>query len=112
MNVRDLKPAPTNVEPFRRDCVKHVPAKSGCYVLTTALGHILYVGLATNLRGRFEQHLDNPEKTRPTPEGRALSFHWLETKILEGTERGWLNSHELVEGRIPVLNKVHSPVSL
>ena len=65
MNVEALVPKPSAWEPFRRDRVGYVPMVSGCYVLTTQTGHILYVGLTSNLRGRMEQHLDTPEKVQP-----------------------------------------------
>lgn len=110
MRVAELRPAPTEWEPFRRDRLPFVPERSGCYALVSAAGTILYVGLTTRLRARMAQHLDTPGKTEPTPMGRALRFHWLETARLEATERGWLNSHCLVEGALPVLNKVQSPV--
>ena len=38
-------------------------------------------------------------------------FHWIETKVLEGVERGWLNSHVIATGARPILNKADSPVS-
>lgn len=74
-------------------------------------GTILYVGLATNLRQRFRQHLDTPEKTQPTALGRATMFHWLETKDITQVERGWIFMHCNQHGERPVLNKADSPVS-
>lgn len=88
---------------------KFVPAGSGCYVLTTFEEHVLYVGLAVNLRRRFIEHLDNPEKTKLTAEGRATKFHWLETSDIQRVERTWLNIHVNAEGRFPILNKIYSP---
>lgn len=111
MNVGELVPAPALWEPFRRDMARNIPASPGCYALTTVGGHILYVGLATTLSQRFEQHLDTPTKVSPTEEGRAAIFHWLETTDLEPVERGWLNAHQVMEGRLPVLNALNSPVS-
>lgn len=102
---------PTTKEPFRRDRVRLIPNESGCYALTTVNGHILYLGLATSLAQRFEQHLDTPLKVAPTSEGRATLFFWFLTSSLEATERGWFNAHRVTEGKLPVLNKVDSPVS-
>lgn len=111
MIVGELVPCPTGVEPFRRDRLVGVPATSGCYALTTALGLVLYLGLASGLRARMKQHLDTPAKVLPTPNGRAVLFHWIETTTLEAVERGWLNSHRTAEGVLPILNKADSPVS-
>lgn len=111
MNFDALVPATIEVEPFRRDRSRFISAGSGCYALTTITGHILYLGLATTLVQRFVQHLDTPEKVAPTPEGRAALFHWIPTSALEATERGWLNAHRVKEGKLPILNKLDSPVS-
>ena len=110
MKVDALRPMPSHHEPFRRDCLRFVPAASGCYVLTTMDGVILYVGLTVNLRARMEQHLDTPAKRAVTPLGLARCFHWLETNNLQPVERGWLNSHQALEGVWPILNKMASPL--
>ncbi len=104
-----LSPTPIRWEPFSRNKAKFVPDGSGCYVLTTFEDHVLYVGLAVNLRRRFNDHLDNPEKTKPTEEGRATKFYWVETTDNNRIERTWLNIHVSNEGRYPLLNKVFSP---
>nr|WP_249157761.1 GIY-YIG nuclease family protein [Bradyrhizobium sp. KB893862 SZCCT0404] len=88
---------------------RFVPATSGCYVLTTVDGFVLYVGLAENLRRRLGQHLDNPEKTALTKQGRAVLFHWLESIDTRKIERTWLNIHIQREGVLPELNRVYSP---
>lgn len=111
MKVVELVPAVTQCEPFRRDRLSHLPATQGCYVLATLAGDVLYAGLAKNLRTRMEQHLDTPAKVAPTSQGRAVQFYWLETNQPNAVERGWLNSHLLVTGVLPILNKVASPVS-
>lgn len=112
MKVATLNPQPESREPFRRDRQKFVPSKSGCYVLAAFEGEILYVGLASNLRQRVGQHLDNPAKVEPGPHGRAVWFHWLEFDHLERLERTWMNQHLVSEGRLPVLNGAYSPVGL
>lgn len=111
MTVEELVPCPTGCAPFRRDQLFCVPAAGGCYTLATVDKHILYIGLSANLRGRMDQHLDTPEKVRRTAQGRAIAFHWVETDILEAVERGWLNSHRVATGVLPILNKMDSPVS-
>lgn len=109
MKLECLDPRPDRVERFARRNDKFVPDVAGCYALSTFDGTVLYVGLATNLRRRFAQHLDNPEKTRETRLGRAVEFHWIETDDINRIERTWLNIHVHHEGRYPVLNKVYSP---
>src|SRR3954447_4514429 len=74
MNIENLMPLPKHRESFKRSRCRFVPAGSGCYVLTTFLGVVLYVGLATSLRERMNQHLDDPQKTRETSKGRAVLF--------------------------------------
>lgn len=112
MNVSELVPRPQQHETFKRNRCRFVPERSGCYALTTFLGVVLYVGLASNLRQRMGQHLDSPEKTRETAKGRAVLFHWLETQAINKVERTWLNIHIQHEGTLPELNKVYSPISV
>ncbi|EIM72617.1 hypothetical protein A33O_18244 [Nitratireductor aquibiodomus RA22] len=112
MKVGDLSPRPAAKEPFRRSQMRFVTEKSGCYVLATFDEDMLYVGLAKNLRRRFGQHLDTPEKVTATANGRAVWFFWLECADLEKVERTWLNSHALAHGAWPILNKVYSPTAV
>jgi hypothetical protein len=111
MNADLLIPKLALREPFRRDRYRFVADRSGCYVLTTFSGEILYIGLSNNLRRRLEEHLDNPQKTAPTSFGRAVFFHWLETPDLQKVERTWLGAYQITEGRLPILNAMFSPVS-
>jgi excinuclease UvrABC nuclease subunit len=114
MNIDKLIPRPTSFETFKRSRCSYVPECSGCYVLTTFSKLVLYVGLATNLRTRMNQHLDDPEKTGETAFGRAVLFHWIEVDEvnLNRVERTWINIHCLEDGKNPVLNKIYSPVSV
>lgn len=109
MNIAELIPPPSHREAFMRSRERFVPAASGCYVLTTLDGVVLYVGLADNLRRRMGQHLDNPEKTGLTKLGRAIFFHWYESAETEKVERTWMNIHIQHEGVLPVLNRAYSP---
>lgn len=109
MKLESLDPRPHRVERFARSSDKFIPNVAGCYALSTFDGTILYVGLATNLRRRFAQHLDSPAKTQETRLGRAVKFHWIETDDINRVERTWLNIHVHHEGQYPVLNKVFSP---
>ncbi len=88
-----------------------IPTQAGCYVLANVQDQVLYIGLATVLRRRFGQHLDNPEKTGATPLGIAVFFYWLEEQNINKLERTWMNIHLLSEGQLPVLNSVYSPTS-
>ena len=77
MKIGELRPTTTHRQPFRRDRQRYIPEVSGNYALTLIDGTVLYVGLTTNLRQRFVQHLDSPKKTQPTALGRAVLFNWL-----------------------------------
>lgn len=109
MNIGLLFPAPTAREPFKWSSERFIPEKSGCYVLSTFGGAVLYVGLATSIRRRFCSHLDDPTKTAETPLGRATLFHWIERADIEKVERTWMNIHLTQEGTLPILNRIYSP---
>lgn len=111
MNVDDLAPAPFSCEMFRRNNLRFVPDRSGCYVLSTIGRAILYIGLADNLRRRMNDHLDNPAKTAETLLGRAVMFHWIETPETQKIERTWMDAHIRFEGSLPLLNKIYSPTA-
>ena len=113
MIVDELIPKPNNKLLFKLASFKAVPQVYGCYILTTFGNNILYIGLATNLYKRFKQHLDNPEKTIPTSEGKAIWYYFTtyDQKNLQKLERTWLNQFANTHGRLPILNKVNSPIS-
>lgn len=113
MNIAFLEPLPTEKAQFHLSKYKFVPKKSGCYALTTFDGNILYIGLSENLYERFQQHLANPEKTNPTPNGKAIWFYYIlfDIKELPKLERTWLNQFSAVHGVRPILNKADSPVA-
>jgi|GEM_PF-755879 len=113
MNVKKLKPQPDKKVKFDFQGIRIVPEDMGCYVLTNFHGEIIYLGLAKKLKQRALQHFDNDEKRDLTEMGKS---YWLFYIILENekamyrTERGWLNQYELQHGKLPPLNKIHSPV--
>jgi hypothetical protein len=109
MNVSELQPRPPHRENFDRKRDRFVPERSGCYVLTTFNGDVLYIGLAENLRRRMNDHLDNSAKTNPTAFGKAFWFYWIESAETNKVERTWMNIYIQSEGALPVLNKVYSP---
>ncbi|HEX8575757.1 MAG TPA: GIY-YIG nuclease family protein [Flavobacterium sp.] len=113
MKIEELIPKPNNKVQFKLASFKAVPQDNGCYILTTFEDEILYIGLATNLNNRFKQHLDNPRKTNPTSEGKAIWFYFtsFDLKNLPKLERTWLNQFTNIHGRLPVLNKVNSPIN-
>ncbi len=111
MNVRSLSPLPTAQEAFQRSRLRFLPEGSGCYVLSTFDGTVLYVGLSVSLRRRMNEHLDDAKKTSVTAAGRAVLIHWLEHQDVARVERTWMNIHIENEGKMPVLNGVFSPVS-
>jgi len=113
MKVTELAPQPVEKVQFKLSSFKYVPQDNGCYILTTFDNRILYIGLAANLNSRFKQHLENPEKTNPTTDGKAIWFYYttFDSKNLPKLERTWLNQFSNNHGRLPILNKVNSPLS-
>lgn len=112
MTIKELTPQPTDKVAFKLSSYKMVPKLSGCYILTTFNDEILYVGLSDNLYVRFQQHLDNPEKTNPTKKGKAVWFYYLQynENNLPKLERTWINQYVSKNGKLPILNKVNSPI--
>ena len=113
MKLEELSPLPKDKVHFKLASFKSVPKEAGCYVLTTFDNDILYIGLSKNLNDRFKQHLDNPEKTNPTKEGKAIWFYFTTyaPENLPTLERTWINHFVAMHGRLPILNKVNSPVN-
>lgn len=110
MNVSELVPNPSECETFRRSRLRFVPETPGCYVLTNFSGVVLYIGLTNKLQRRMCEHLDSTTKIAETIDGRAVLFHWIETEEMNKIERTWLNTHIQFEGRLPLLNKLNSPI--
>ena len=106
-----LTPLPTDSEPFRRSRERFIPSVAGCYILTTFEEDILYIGLTGNLRRRINEHLDNPEKTKLTQQGRAVMVYWTVSEEINKIERTWMNIYLLSEGVLPKLNHMYSPTS-
>ena len=113
MRIEELTPLPKEKVHSKLSSFKAVPREAGCYVITSFDNTILYIGLSDNLFTRFQQHLDNPEKTNLTKEGKAIWFYFLiyDAKNLPKLERTWINQFMDTHGRLPVLNKISSPVS-
>ena len=90
-----------------------VPDRSGCYVLTTFTDEILYIGLSCSLHDRFQQHLSNPRMTKETTLGMAVWFYFefCDENTLNRLERTWLNHFVSIDGSLPLLNKINSPLS-
>jgi len=112
MKIEELEPKPLFKIQFKHSFYKNIPSISGCYVLTNYDNDILYIGLSDDLQSRFLQHLNNPEKTIPTENGKVIWFYYLEYDItnLPKLERTWLNRFEALHGYKPILNKINSPV--
>lgn len=113
MKVSELVPSPTTKVTFKLASFKLIPKTAGCYILATFEDYILYIGLSDNLYDRFQQHLNNPEKTNPTNEGKAIWFYYLTYSVdnLPKLERTWLNQFNSNIGRHPIFNKMNSPIS-
>jgi len=113
MKIKQLNPQPSDRIPFKLESFKLVPNIAGCYILTTFSEDILYIGLSNNLYNRFQDHLNNPQKTSPNNEGKAIWFYYLryDENNLQKLERSWLNQFGTEFGGLPILNKINSPVS-
>lgn len=113
MKIEQLIPTPNSKVLFKLSSFKLVPKDPGCYVLATFENEILYIGLSDNLFTRFQQHLANPEKTNPTKEGKAVWFYYIiyDQINLPKLERTWINHFAAIRGKLPILNKVNSPIS-
>lgn len=112
MNASSLIPQPTDKMAFNIRNWLLIPKLSGCYVLTSGDDFILYIGLTKNLYNRFQQHINDPNKTMPTENGRAIWFHYLpaEEINLHKIERSWMNEYQRQHGVLPILNKIQSPI--
>lgn len=112
MKITELKPNPTDKVLFKLSSFKFVTKNAGCYILTNFENEILYIGLAVNLNKRFLQHLENSEKTSLTENGKAIWFHFTEydKTNLEKLERSWINQYTEVHSKLPILNKINSPI--
>ena len=113
MKVGELSPAVVKRVQFTLRYQKRVPSESGCYVLATFEGDVLYVGLSCDLNRRFGEHRGSDEKCEATLLGKAFWFYFLEQpeKEILRLERSWLNQYCSIHGERPVLNKVESPVN-
>lgn len=113
MKIDRLCPSPSQKTQFAWSHHVTVPDQSGCYALVTYSGDVLYVGLATrSVRDRMAAHLDTREKRQPGAQGAAYWFYYVLCAPAEvgPIERGWMNQAILLDGDMPVLNKVYSPV--
>ncbi|MDL2210534.1 GIY-YIG nuclease family protein [Desulfovibrio sp. OttesenSCG-928-O18] len=110
MNIADLCPTPTRRVPFQLRDYQNLQRVSGGYALTTAPGEILYIGKTNNFYRRFQEHLDNNEKTGMTSLGKAIWFYFLEYPEIQigQLERSWLNQFLAKHAVLPELNKIYA----
>lgn len=113
MNVKDLIPNPSDRVLFQASSIKLLEPVSGCYVLSTFEGFILYVGLTVDLKVRFDNHVGDEVKRGTTADGRAFWFYFFKCdfKDLQKIERTWQNDFKSKHGRNPILNHRDSPIS-
>jgi len=112
ISVEQLSPSPKSRIQFAWSHFQQVPNKSGCYVLATFSGDVMYVGQATSsIRDRFCAHLDTPEKRALGPIGAAYWFYYFlcDSNRVSSIERGWMNHAILETGKRPLLNKADAP---
>src|SRR5882762_8860988 len=101
MKIEKLSPLPEKRVLFAWSHHAQIPAQSGCYVLTTFSGDVLYVGLAkSNIRDRMGVHLDTDEKRAIGTLGAAYWFYYIlrDSKEVAAIERGWINQSILETG--------------
>ncbi len=112
MNISELSPLPNNKISFRLCEYSKIPKECGCYVLSSLEGEIFYIGLSNNIHRRFQEHLESSEKTSKTAFGKAIWFSYLlcDKLNLEKLERTWLNEYQAKHGKLPIWNKVQSPI--
>ena len=113
MRADQLSPKPDQRTCFAWSHHVTVPDKPGCYALVTYNGDVLYVGLATgSIKSRMGCHLDTEGKRKGTSLGVPFWFHYLvgDSKKVAAVERGWMNQAILLDGEMPALNKVYSPL--
>lgn len=85
---------------------------SGCYVICTFDGTILYIGQSRNINQRVRQHLDDESKSARTPWGVA---QWLHYRLcpeadLDQLESAWVTQFKMKNrGNLPHFNKLHPP---
>ena len=112
MFVSELHPPPKGKVRFAYPGLRKLPDTAGCYALANVDDIILYIGQSKDIARRVVGHFDDREKRATTPHGIAFWCYYLpisEPK-LNALERGWLNSYQLTEGKLPYFNKVGAPV--
>ena len=113
MKVEQLSPQPNHQIRFAWSHHKTASIQAGCYVLATYNNDVLYVGLATkSIQSRMGSHLDTPAKRVGDTYGVPFWFYYVERAANEvgSIERGWMNQSILIDGKMPSLNKVYSPI--
>jgi len=85
---------------------------AGCYVLAAFDTTVMYVGLAKSIKTRMADHLDSQDKRKGANGVVPFWFYSIPCLVSEmnAIERGWINQSILIDGLIPPLNRVHSPV--
>ena len=114
MKVDKLNPKPNGKIDFNFMKLKGLTSEKGCYVLTSFESEIIYIGLANNLQRRLLEHFDSEKGKVVTKYGKVFYVYFVELikeVDLGKTERGWINQFEIINGELPPLNKVRSPVS-
>ena len=111
MRINQLNPQPTECVSFERTMFWKVPQVAGCYILATSSGDILYIGQTKDLYKRIRDHLNDPQKTDPTPEGTASHFCYFECpeEKLQELESSWVDLFKAIHGKLPILNTINPP---
>ena len=113
MKIEQLHPIPHRRTQFAWSHNVVAPSEPGCYALATYNLDVLYVGLASaSIRDRMCIHLDTEEKRKGGTQGVPFWLYYLlcPAKDVNRLERGWMNQSILIQGDIPTLNKIYSPL--
>ncbi|MDD9883391.1 MAG: GIY-YIG nuclease family protein [Gammaproteobacteria bacterium] len=107
-----LCPAANSRERFAYPDLRGLPTDPGCYALVTVDDVIIYIGQSINIAQRVAQHFDDPAKRLNTPNGVAFWCYYRRAKKsdLDRLERGWLNAHQIADGKLPHFNVQSGPV--
>lgn len=112
MRAFELDPPTTERQRFTLASLGSIPDGSGCYVLASFDGTILYIGQSRDIRTRLSQHLTDGSKSEITPSGKSqwIHFRFCPASDLSDLESWWVNQYKLANGgRLPHFNKVHPP---
>lgn len=112
MIVEDIRPIVERRAAFDLYALNRIQDCSGCYCLTNAGRHILYIGQALSVQQRLIGHFSSEKRRALTEYGRVSEVWWREARpeTLSALERGWQEMYRLRVGRLPPFNLISAPM--